>query len=127
MNESSKAPGKINEHARGAGVPSPLDVEKRAQELALIAGRAASDYNETDLEQARAELLGIQTPATDANTAAAKVTQWDDVPGMAGSKKKSYGPQDEANVASELVENGMDEALHDEMVAAHRKNIDEAS
>ena len=116
--------GKISEHARGAGVPSPEDVEQRARELAVIAGRAGSDFSPADLEQAKLELLGVEVAPADETTSVASVTEWDEVPGSSGTQAPKHGPQDEANVAEELVEQGVDEALHDEMLEARKKNID---
>jgi len=128
MNESTDQDGKIIIHDTGAGVPSPEQVEERARELAVIAGRVASDFTNADVAQARDELLrsGPPEPA-DADRAVAEVTVWDEPPGSAGRQAVNRGPQDEANIAQELVEEGLEEALHDEMVEAHKKNIDASS
>lgn len=128
MNEPIHTAGKINVHDAGAGVPSPEQVEQRARELAAIAGRAASDFSESDLLQAKQELLhgGPPAPADEAREVA-DITTWDDVPGASGRQVENRGPQDEANIAQELVEEGLDEALHDEMLEASKKNIDAAS
>ena len=128
MKETSDRDGKIIMHNAGAGVPSPEQVEERARELALIAGRAASDFTDADLAQAAAELLhgGVPEPA-DEDRAVADVSVWDEAPGSSGHQAESYRPTDEANIAEELVAEGMAEALHDEMVEAHKKNIDAAS
>jgi hypothetical protein len=125
--QPSHRPGKISASAAGAGVPSPKDLEKRARELSLIAGRAASDFTEADLEQARRELLGIATNPADEDAMVSAVTTWDEVPGSTGTQKPNFGPSDEATVAERLVEEGVAEALHDEMVEARKKNVDSAS
>lgn len=128
MNEPITPDGKISIHDQGAGVPSPDEVEQRAGELAAIAGRAASDFSESDLEQARRELLhgGPAGPA-DEDESVAGISSWDDVPGSTGTHAENRGPTDEANIAQELVQEGLDEALHDEMREASKKNIDAAS
>src|SRR4051794_23674642 len=121
MKEGYKAPaiGKIEEHGIGMGVPDPDEVETRARELAVIAGRAPIEMNEGDLAQARRELLGEgSTPdefqAEDAMVAT--VRNWDEAPGSTGTQAPIFLPQDEANLNERLVEEGSDEALHDEMV-----------
>jgi hypothetical protein len=128
MNEPTKRDGKIIVHDEGAGVPSPEQVDARARELAVIAGRAGSDFNEGDVAQAKRELLhsGPATPA-DEDRAVAAVTTWDEAPGSTGHQTRNRGPQDETNIAQELVEEGLEEALHDEMLEAHKKNIDAGS
>jgi len=125
--QPSKRNGKIIVHDQGEGVPSPEQVEQRARELSLIAGRAASEFNEADLAQAKRELLQSGLPPADENEMIAAVTNWDEAPGTTGRQAKNYGPADEANIAQELVEEGVEEALHDEMVEAHKKDIDAAS
>lgn len=121
MNEVSKPDGKIIVHDKGEGVPSLEQLEERARELAVIAGRAADDFNERDLDQARRELLhsGPAAPA-DEDRAVAEVTAWDEVPGSSGRQVKNRGPRDEANVGQVLVEEGLEESLHDEMLEAHK-------
>src|ERR1043166_444932 len=125
--QPSKRNGKIIVHSAGAGVPSPDAIRERARELAVIAGRAASEFTDADWEQAKRELLQSGTPPADEDEMVAAVTTWDEVPGSPGHQAKNYGPQDETNIAQELVEEGVEEALHDEMVEARKKNVDEAS
>jgi len=130
MREAYKSPtvGKIEENAAGLGVPSPEQVEQRAREIAVIQGRAASDVNDTDRQQARRELLGEEpADAQDPEAMIASVTSWTEEPGTAGKQASTYLPQDEANIGERLVEEGMNEALHDEMLEARKKNIDAAS
>lgn len=123
----SEPPGKISSHAAGAGVPSPEDLDQRARELAVIAGRAGSDFTDEDLKQARRELRGVSPTPSDEDEMIAAVTTWDEVPGSSGTQAKNHGPQDETNIAEKLVLEGVEEALHDEMIEARKKNIDAAS
>ena len=119
--------GRILIHNLGAGVPSPEVVEQRARELAVIAGRAASDYTPADFAQAKRELLQGGLPADDVEEAADTVSDRDDVPGESGQQVRNIVPGDESSVAEELVNEGLEEALHDEMVQASKKDLDEAS
>jgi hypothetical protein len=125
--QKSQRDGKIIVHSEGAGVPSPDAIRERARELAVIAGRATSDFTDGDWEQAKHELLRSGTPPADEDQMISTVTTWDEAPGTTGHQVKNYGPQDEANIAEELVTEGVEEALHDEMVEARKRNIDEAS
>src|SRR5581483_1225928 len=109
MKEPFSHLGRINEHANGAGVPSPEDVEHRARELAVIAGRAASDFTEADLAEAKRELLGGEAPPSDVNAIADSVIERDEVYGSSGLRAKTYRPDDEANIAQDLVEEGVEE------------------
>jgi hypothetical protein len=130
MREAYKAPsaGRMQENAAGLGVPSPEQVEERARELAVIQGRAASEVTDADRAQAKRELLGeVPTDPHNPEEMIASVTSWSEEPGSAGTQAATYLPQDEANLGERLVEEGMDEALHDEMLEARKKNIDAAS
>jgi len=116
-------------HDEGAGTPSPELVEQRARELAVLAGRAAGDYTDEDFRQAKAELTQEAEPNEDEE-------QENELPFEPGSGEvlggrehhaRNYGADDDSTVGEELVREGLDEALHDEMLAARKKDIHEAS
>jgi len=112
-------------HDEGVGVPSPDIIEKRARELAIISGRAASDYTEEDFRQAKLELM--QEPIPDDEEMKEKALPFEpgsgDVLGGRETQAENFSGQDESTVAEELIQEGMDEALHDEMLEARKKNI----
>jgi len=92
-------------------------VEERAKELALIAGRPPRDATESDKDQARDELLGnadASNPSDDPGI----------VPSGMGSPPVSHGTQtenlvpDDDRLTERTVEEGVEEAEHDEMVEA---------
>jgi hypothetical protein len=125
----SPTPGKMEENAEGLGVPSPEQVEERAQELAKIAGRAGKVRND-DRDQARRELTGHAAPTTEPaepEEDREPVSSWSETTGTHGKESITHGPDDETTVSEELVREGMDEALHDEMLEASKKNIRDAS
>jgi hypothetical protein len=125
----SPTPGKMEEHAEGLGVPSPEQVEERARELAKIAGRAGR-VRDDDRDQARRELTGHAVPTTDpieTEEEAEPASLWEETTGTPGKEIVTHGPEDETLYDEELIKEGMDEALHDEMLEARKKNIDEAS
>ena len=58
MKATETIKGRISGRFNGLGTVTPEMVEQRAREIALINGRAAEEFNEADLEEARVELTG---------------------------------------------------------------------
>ena len=116
-------------HDEGAGVPSPDVVVQRARELAVIAGRAASDYTDEDFRQAKLELMQEHQPDDEEmeETALPFDPGSGDVLGGREHQAPNFGSDDETTVGEELIREGLDEALHDEMLEASKKNIRDAS
>jgi hypothetical protein len=116
-------------HDEGAGVPSPASVEQRARELALIAGRAASDYTDEDFRQARMELM--QEPEPDDEEQEETSLPFEpgsgEVLGGREHQAANFGSDDECTIGQELIREGLDEALHDEMLEARKQDIRDAS
>jgi hypothetical protein len=116
-------------HDEGAGVPSPDVVTQRARELAVIAGRAANDYTDEDIRQAKLEL--VQEPEPDDEEMEEEALPFEpgsgDVLGGRETQAENFGADDETGVGEELIREGMDEALHDEMLEARKRNIREGS
>ncbi len=125
MNElkNPETHGKISTASAGLGVPSPELVEERARELAAIAGRSASAFTDEDLRQAKDELLGNDSEDAPEETAdvVASLTERDEPVGIQGCHVPNVGLPDDQSLGEELVSEGLDEAAHDQMVAA-RKN-----
>ncbi|HEX5222229.1 MAG TPA: hypothetical protein VFZ59_21930 [Verrucomicrobiae bacterium] len=99
---------------------TPGMVEKRARQLAKIAGRPARRVTATDREEARRELLEPIHPTsrpTDAPYPAG--SPWGAPPTSAGRRTKRIQPTDD-RISKELVEEGVDEAEHDQMVRARK-------
>jgi len=123
MNDNSHPAGKISVHGNGLGTPSPDEVEKRAREIALIAERDPDEFTDADWEQARRELRGAQESnapeETDDN--AEVVEEWNVVASSAGHRTPRV--EDEENVGEHLVEDGVQEAVHDQMVEARREEL----
>jgi hypothetical protein len=116
-------------HDEGAGVPSPEAVEERARELAVIAGRAAGDYTDEDFRQAKSELMQEPEPDDEAEEEASLPFEpgSGEVLGGREHQAPNFGSDDESSVGEELIREGLDEALHDEMLEARKKNIRDAS
>ena len=113
--------GKISDHFQGLGTVTREMVERRAKEIAIINGRAPHDFTENDWVQARHEMLGVQEieEIEEAEPAAA-LTRWDEVPGSSGHQVENEEVPDEQSIEERLVEEGVEEANHDQMLKGSR-------
>lgn len=111
------------------GVPSPEMIEQRAREIAVIAGRAASEYTDEDFRQAKIEMR--DEPLPDDEEQREEDLPFEpgsgDILGGQGHQARNFGASDETTVGEELIQEGLDEALHDEMLEASKIDIHEAS
>lgn len=113
--DSPPAPGKITQD-----LVTPELVEQRARELALIAGRSPAQVNDTDRAEALQELLGnagSKLTADDEPQAGTGI--WEAPPTSTGHQAPKQLPRDD-QISRELVEEGVDEAEHDQMVRGSR-------
>ena len=101
-------------------------VRERATELALINGRSAQDVSAVDWEQAKRELTG--EPDIDPKEAllesAPESERWDPLPGSTGHivpVSSIDGEDDDGrSLGEKLVNEGVQEAEHDQMLQAAR-------
>jgi len=117
--------GKISQHAQGLGTPTPEMVRARARELAEINGRSRDQVLESDLEEAWRELTGrgdLANPEPDADVLIESV-QWDPAPGTPGQRAHTTPPHDEQTDVEKLVEEGVEEAEHDQMVEGTKESL----
>jgi hypothetical protein len=124
MNSSQPPYAKIVVHSAGLGVPSADQVRQRALELAQIDGRA--EYDERDWQRAKQELHGGHPNSWDdeedrmpQSSSERDMTATD----MGHHTENLRGGDD--NVLEELVAEGMDEAVHDQMLEAARMTAEE--
>ena len=115
---------KIVQHSEGLGVPTPETVRRRAEEIAQIDGR--TELNEADWRQAKQELHGGHFfPSDDGDEEMCEsVSAHDMVAGSLGHQTEVHGLDDGRNLAEELVAEGMDEAVHEQMLEASRNDAD---
>jgi hypothetical protein len=129
MDQSSQRPGgKINIHGAGLGAPSPEQVEKRAQEIALIDERDPKNFTDADWDQARRELLGetVQPSLEESPEAARMQEEWEMTPDDRGHRVNRQGAEnDEESVGEQLVSDGVEEATHDQMLQARRDELEQ--
>jgi len=129
MDQSSQRPsGKINVHGMGLGAPTPEQVEKRAREIAMIDERDPNDFTDADWDQARRELLGDTTPSAPEETEGAPTMQseWEVTPDDRGHRVNRQGAEDdEESVGEQLVTDGVEEAIHDQMLEARKDELEQ--
>lgn len=115
--------GKIIEHNKGLGTVTPEMVEERARELARMDGR--TEPNGGDRERAHQELLGVTeegTPPEAVEKEIENVVTWDEAPEESGVQAPQILPEDEANIAETLVQEGLEEAEHDQRLSSAESN-----
>ena len=116
---------KILLHGKGTGDLTHDDVEKRAREIAVIRGRAEEKLSEDDRAEAWAELNGELLPGTTGSNQ-------DAVGGLSrdpsepvsdpGHQVVTAAPEDDETEARErLATEGVEEAQHDQMLAARER------
>jgi hypothetical protein len=125
MNPMRPHSAKIIQHAEGLGTPNSETVRQRAREIAMIDGR--SEFNEEDWRAAKRELHGghelSDTNGDHEMTAA--ISEHDMVVGSLGHHTPNMMPEDNENVLEELIAEGNDEAIHEQMLAARREQSNE--
>jgi hypothetical protein len=106
-------------------------VRERAVELAIIDGRTAQEVSTSDWEQAKRELTGGSDldPNETLLESAPESERWDPLPGSSGHVVPATSIDDEddegRSVSERLVEEGVLEAEHDQMVQAAKKQKEE--
>ena len=111
------------------GVPSPDDIERRAREIAMIDEREPDEFTDADWAQARRELLGDgeSTPPEEDDKNIKLEHEWEVTPGDHGHRVPRPGVEDDdgETLGGHLVEDGVEEASHDQMLEARREELEE--
>ncbi len=125
MNKPSPTPsGRILRHGQRADGVTVESIEARARELALIDGRPASQVTDADRELGRSELNGelIPVPTLQDAEPSAHLTRDPGEPVTeTGSQTPMLNEPDDQVVAERLVLEGVEEAQHDQMLAARHE------
>jgi hypothetical protein len=116
--------GRFSEHGHGLGTVTEEMVWQRALELALINGRAGNVLS-SDLAQAQRELHGDEglNPQPTPAEQVPEEGRWEITPDDTGTRAPTVAPPDEQTFAEKLVEEGVEEAEHDQMVRATRESL----
>jgi hypothetical protein len=122
MKKNPTDQGRFTEHGHGLGTVTEEMVLKRAEELALIAGRPKGVVLDMDYREARRELTGKQgLVSSSREERLPEDARWEEVSVSEGHRVAEVPPSDEQTFAEELVEEGVDDAEQDLMDAATRE------
>jgi hypothetical protein len=117
---------KIVNHAEGLGAPDPSTVRQRAKELAQIDGR--TEITESDWQQAKSELHGghsFYTADGDEEMMSRSVSERDMIAVDFGHHVENISAENSDTMAEELIAEGMDEAVHEQMLQASKVDAED--
>jgi hypothetical protein len=119
--------GIISRKLSGVGAVTRAMINERTRELAFLSGRLPMQVTQADYEQAKRELSGGPDldPLEEALESIPESERWNPVPGSTGTMVPEP-PSDEEdgegrNESAQLVEEGIHEAEHDQMLQAEQK------
>ncbi len=114
----------------GIGNVNPTMIRERAAELAAIDGRGEDDIAQRDFDLAREELQAELRPPSVQTAEKGTATSTDpaEPPASTGRARTESDADDTyQNHAAELVEEGIEEAVHDEMVESGKRTLREGA
>jgi hypothetical protein len=123
--------GLLSENLTGVGTVTRAMVQERSLELARINGRSSQEVTKSDWEQAKRELTGGSEMTDEERVldAAAESDRWNPVPGTKGHQTPQNPSADEdeegRSNAERLVDGGVLEAEHEQMLQASQEPGDE--
>ena len=125
MKKNRYEEGRFSDRGHGLGTITREMVESRAQEIAVISGRSKDNVLSTDLEQARRELSGEErlNPPETPGELLPEDQRWTGTPDNTGEQVEPVPAPDEQTFAEKLVEEGVEDAEHDQMIKATRASL----
>ena len=125
MNKNQSTYGKVLLNGKGAGGITEKDIERRARELASLNGDPLTmAFAEEYLAQARRELAGENLPLTtnESNEARGAITRDPSEPiSQTGRQVPDLEEPDGQMDLEHLTEEGVEEAQHEQMLAARKR------
>ena len=118
MMDEAHSRGKILRGTEGLGTVTQQMIEERAYEIARTDGR--NRPNDLDRSSAREELTGAGSSSEKAPTKEEPGRDWQMPLVSAGEKAPTVRPEDEANIPEELIQEGVEEADHDQRLRSGR-------
>ncbi|HXF10135.1 MAG TPA: hypothetical protein VN625_05070 [Desulfuromonadaceae bacterium] len=113
---------KLQPHGRiTQNTVTPEEVDERARELSLIRGHEPSHRTTSDLRQAKRELRGDDAADAPDDDQGIMASGMGAPPTSRGKKIEPQLPDDDQDEAR-LVEEGVDEAGHDQMLEASKRH-----
>ena len=125
MKQDQIEEGKVSLHFKGLGTVTEEMVRARARELAIINGRSPEKISTEDLAEAKRELMGENAPPPEGarEDSLPESERWDPNYTSSGGKVGTVPAHDEQTDAEKLVEEGVNEAEHDQMLEGTRDNL----
>jgi hypothetical protein len=114
--------GIISDHFRAVGTVTREMVRQRARELAIINGRPPNHCTRQDLQDAQRELTGAIPGMDDEEDTLITTASWGEEPVSAGHWAGREEVPDEQTIGEILIEQGINEAEHDQMVEAAKSH-----
>jgi hypothetical protein len=118
MNEALPSSGKILRGTEGLGTVTPQMIEERAREIARSDGRL--QVNDLDRSRAREDLTGPTSDSEKLPTTEQPGRDWQMPLVSTGDKAPTVRPEDDENIVEKLVQEGIDEADHDQRLSSER-------
>jgi hypothetical protein len=114
---------RIEAHGAGEGPPTPEAVERRAREIAEIAGRDPEQVTQDDRVRASQELhdQALHLSTEDAHSDVLASSNPADMAVETGHRVENTRPMDEQQTAEEEVKEGLREAEHERMLEGQRR------
>src|ERR1700744_1650671 len=110
--------GIISDHFHAVGTVTREMVRERAREIAIINGHSVNHCTKQDWEEAQRELTGAIPSLDSEEDELINAAPWGEEPMSVGHAVDRVEAPDEQTICEELVEQGINEAEHDQMVEA---------
>jgi hypothetical protein len=125
MEQRHTEEGRFSIGGRGLGTVTEEMVRERASEIAIMNGRSKHKVLDTDMEQARRELLGQErlNPEASDTEKLPEEGLWRLAGGSTGEQVENVPAPDEQTFAEKLVEEGVADAEHDQQVQATEESL----
>ena len=127
MKNNPQNEGIISENFEGVGTVSREMIHERAAELALIGSKEPGSISQDNYQQAKRELTGESDidRQEEVLNSFPESKRWDPVPGTEGRETPGAKSDDEdddgESEVEQLVEQGAEEAAHDQMLQAAKE------
>jgi hypothetical protein len=113
MDQAQPIKGKILRRPEGIGTVTPQMIEERSD------GRAQP--NDLDRTRAREDLTGTTSGSENSSTIEEPGSDWYTPRVSSGEKAPTVRPEDDPNIPEKLIQEGVEEADHDQRKARRRK------
>jgi hypothetical protein len=110
-------------HGTETGEISDVTIEERAREIALVAGRTAPSIQDRQaaLRELQGRSVAEKNVSDDSRPTPAITRDPSEPPSVPGRQVLESPDDDPEDIPARLAEEGVDEAQHDQMIAARRR------